>query len=215
VSRFTANASATLVMSFWILLICFWTSIWTNFNMANITQNRRSNKKYISNRTSLISLMMANCSCKNQFPISKASLTLLLDTQFLSDVSISLSKIVNFILINRYHGVLSLTNAFIVGSTPRNYWQNLERKNLENIKSRKHKISNENLEKISSVQIQKGNFKKLKFKIYFINLLGRKCEKTSSNLTINASVWDVFDYCWFIFFHLYILTIFDISSDIY
>ena len=87
--------------------------------MANITQNRRSNKKYISNRTSLISLMMVNCSCKNQFPISKASLTLLLDTQFLSDVSISLSKIVNFILINRYHGVLSLTNAFIVGTTPR------------------------------------------------------------------------------------------------
>ncbi len=103
-----------------------------------------------------------------------------------------------------------------------NYWRNLENKNLEsknleNIKSRskksrKHKISNGNLEKIFSVQIQKWNFKKRKFKIYFINFLGRKCEKMSSNLTINASVWDVFDYCWFIFFHLSSLTIFDIST---
>ncbi len=81
-----------------------------------------------------------------------------------------------------------------------NYWQNLESKNFE---------------KIFSAHIQKWNFKKQKFKIYFINFLGRKCEKISSNLTINASVLDVFDYYRIIFFHLRSLTIFDISSDIY
>jgi hypothetical protein len=41
----------------------------------------------------------------------------------------------------------------------------------------KTKISTEYLEKIFSAQIQKWNFKKRKFKIHFINFLGRKCEE--------------------------------------
>ncbi len=83
-----------------------------------------------------------------------------------------------------------------------------------NVQSSWQNFENKNLEKIFSAQIQKWNFKKQKFKIYFINFLGRKCERMSSNLTINSSVLDVFDYCWFIFFHLSSLTIFDISTQV-